>query len=212
MLQPLVRLDQPLTGVRNCPFCGVANPTFIPLWTNGAPTLRADGGEKFLWSAQACTTCGHVVTVRAAPRSSNPPVGDVLEIYPSPKLAHGDIPDVARQFLQQAFDTKHAPDAAGVMAGAAVDAMLKAHGYKEGSLYNRIDAALNDGLLTKGMADWAHSVRLGSNRPRHADEDRPHLTPEEALQSIEFAEALGNFLFVLTAQIERGLAAAGSAE
>ena len=96
------------------------------------------------------------------------------------------------------------------MAGSAVDAMLKERGYIEGSLYSRIDQALNDHVLTQGMADWAHSVRLGSNRPRHADADRPHLTPEEAEQSVEFAEALGDFLFVLTAQITRGIEAAAS--
>ena len=96
------------------------------------------------------------------------------------------------------------------MAGSAVDAMLKKHGYETGSLYDRIDKALADNLLTKGMADWAHEVRLGSNRPRHADKDKPHVSPSEAAQSVEFAEALGNFLFVLTARIDRGLKAAAA--
>jgi Domain of unknown function (DUF4145) len=94
------------------------------------------------------------------------------------------------------------------MAGSAVDAMLKARDYNIGSLYDRIDKALTDNVLTKGMADWAHAVRLGSNRPRHADRDAPHVSAEEAKQSVEFAEALGNFLFVLTARIDRGLEAA----
>lgn len=94
------------------------------------------------------------------------------------------------------------------MAGAAVDAMLKELGYENGSVYMRIDAALADNKLTKGMAEWAHVVRLGSNRPRHADMDKPHVTEEEARHSVEFAEALGNFLFVLTAKISRGIAAA----
>jgi hypothetical protein len=58
------------------------------------------------------------------------------------------------------------------------------------------------------MADWAHEVRLGSNRPRHADEKRPHVSSEEAKQSVEFAEALGQFLFVLTARIDRAIAKA----
>jgi hypothetical protein len=51
------------------------------------------------------------------------------------------------------------------------------------------------------MGEWAHEVRLGSNRPRHADENSPHVSDEEAKQSVEFAEALANFLFVLTARI-----------
>ncbi|MDP3896768.1 MAG: DUF4145 domain-containing protein [Mesorhizobium sp.] len=105
----------------------------------------------------------------------------------------------------------HAPDAAALMAGSAVDGMLKHHGYSNGSLYSRIDEALAANLLTQGMAKWAHSVRLEANRPRHADKEQPHVSPEEAKQSVEFAEALGNFLFVLTAKISRGIEAAKKA-
>ncbi|WP_287382098.1 DUF4145 domain-containing protein [Mesorhizobium sp.] len=135
-----------------------------------------------------------------------------LALFPDAKEAHEDIPEPARRFLQQAFETLHAPDAAAVMAGSAVDAMLKFHKLVEGNLYGRIDEALKQHLLTEGMAKWAHSVRLGSNRPRHADEKRPHVSPDEAIQSVEFAEALGNFLFVLTAKIDRGIKAAEEAE
>lgn len=134
--------------------------------------------------------------------------GYVEAVFPAAPLAHNDIPEIARKFLQQAMDTLHAPDAAAVMAGAAVDAMLKELGYKDGSVYKRIDEALANNQLTKGMAEWAHVVRLGSNRPRHADKENPHVTPQEAKQSVDFAEALGNFLFVLSARIDRGIAAA----
>ena len=138
---------------------------------------------------------------------------EVVDLWPQAKAAHEDIPEPARAFLQQAYETLHAPDAAAVMAGSAVDAMLKELGYNDGtSLYSRIDKALGDGQLTKGMADWAHSVRLGSNRPRHADADRPHVSSDEAKQSVDFAEALGTFIFVLTARIERGIKAAENTE
>lgn len=142
-------------------------------------------------------------------RSFGPTVsGEAAAIFPSPKIAHEDIPDSPRRFLQQAYETLHAPDAAAMLAGSAVDGMLKAKGYSEGSLYARIDKALADNILTKGMADWAHSVRLGSNRPRHADAENPHVSPAEAQRSVDFAEALGSFLFVLTARVERGIEAA----
>lgn len=161
------------------------------------------------WAAFTCRTCGSVVTTRSFGVNWR---GMVEEIFPREKSAHEDIPEPARTFLQQAYETLHAPDAAAVMGGSAVDAMLKHHGYVDGSLYQRIDKALEANLLTKGMADWAHSVRLGSNRPRHADAERPHVTTDEAKQSVDFAEALGNFLFVLTARIERGIKAAEKAE
>jgi hypothetical protein len=124
-------------------------------------------------------------------------------MFPDAKAAHEDIPEPARTFLQQAYETLHAPDAAAVMAGSAVDAMLKANGLVEGTLYKRIDEALEKNLLTKGMADWAHEVRLGSNRPRHADAEKPHVSPDEAKQAVGFAEALGTFcLSSLLASIE----------
>jgi len=133
---------------------------------------------------------------------SNAPI---TEVFPGLRLAPEQLPETARKYLQQAFETLHAPDAAAVMAGSAVDAMLKEKGYLEGSLYTRIDKAVADHMLTEGMGDWAHWVRLGSNRPRHADKEAPHITSAEAKQSVEFAQALGEFLFVLSSRIAQGI-------
>ena len=78
-----------------------------------------------------------------------------------------------------------------MLAGSAVDAMLKAKGYTENSLYERINKAAEDSIITSDMAEWAHSVRLGSNRPRHADNYDPHVTAEQAAQACEFVKVLG---------------------
>jgi hypothetical protein len=157
-----------------------------------------------------CTSCGSALLAKGADDNpySNPPVAEVI---PAPKTAHKDIPEPAHRFLQQAYETLHAPDAAVMVTGSAVDAMLKAIGYTEGSLYNRIDKAVEENQLTKNMGEWAHEVRLGSNRPRHADKEKPHVSPEEASQSAVFADALGFFLFVLAKHVERGMAAAKKA-
>jgi len=202
-------LGPQLVGIDRCPFCSVVDPLFEKQWTSHGPTTRADGKPSRFWGAYKCKTCGSVASIEANP------AGDWFEvhaIFPQPRAAHQDIPEPARTFLQQAYETLHAPDAAAVMAGSAVDAMLKARGLSEGSLYSRIDQALANNILTQAMADWAHSVRLGSNRPRHADVEKPHVAPDEAKQSVDFAEALGNFLFVLTARIERGISAAKAVE
>jgi hypothetical protein len=148
------------------------------------------------------------VSRKGAPVDRNDAVNpEIIDVSPKAKQAHEDLPERARGFLQQAYDTLHAPDAAGVMAASAVDAMLKELGYNDGSLYARIDQAVADHRLTADMGEWAHNVRLGANRPRHADEENPNLTAEEASQSVEFAEALGQFLFVLAARIQRGIEA-----
>jgi hypothetical protein len=192
-----------LDGVELCPYCGVANPAFFGLWISEQPVSRATRGPIFSWATFGCRSCGGVVLAKGN-AYANPASAEVEEIIPAPKTAHEDIPELPRNYLQQAFRTLHAPDAAAVMAGSAVDAMLKELGYTEGSVYVRINKAVEDHALTKSMGDWAHEVRLGANRPRHADNERPHVSAEEAKQSVEFAEALGLFLFVLTKRIERG--------
>ncbi|MEA2922651.1 MAG: hypothetical protein QOF07_2614 [Bradyrhizobium sp.] len=202
-----------LTGLTKCPHCSIANPQLKQLWETKFPLFRKDVPSMGrLWAAYQCTSCADVVLASCKWSSRLDPnrnwdklTHEIEAVYPATKAAHEDVPEPARTFLQQAFDTLHAPDAAAVMAGSAVDAMLKKKGLVDGNLYSRIDKALVDNLLTKAMANWAHEVRLGSNRPRHADEMQPHVTSEQAKQSVDFAEALGNFLFVLSARIERGL-------
>lgn len=193
-----------LHGLRRCPYCSVATPNMNRVWSD-----TPNGESEEVWAAYRCENCNSV-TICVGDLSKS--YFTVDNFYPKTKKAHEDIPEVARKYLQQAYETLHAPDAAAVMAGSAVDAMLKACGLGEGSLYSRIDKALDQGILTQGMANWAHEVRLGSNRPRHADADKPHVSEEEAKRSVDFAEALGNFLFVLTARIERGITAAKAAE
>lgn len=196
-----------LAGLSRCPHCSKADPTLSRVWISERGTPRGDGEPQNRWAAYSCTSCGSLVTARgkAGEGLSTGQYPPIDATFPAARGVAAELPSVAQTFMRQAIETLHAPDAAAVMAGAAVDAMLKAKGYTDGSLYSRIDKAKNDALLTAGMADWAHSVRLGSNRPRHADMDSPHVSPADAKRSVDFAEALGNFLFVLTAQIEEAV-------
>jgi hypothetical protein len=200
-----------------CPHCGRANPVIRHLWTSDARLIRGDGQPGSRWAVYACTSCANALLGKGAQSSSNPrqpdPVNaEIIDIIPAPRVAPVELPETARNFLQQAYNTLHAPDAAGVMAASAVDAMLKAIGYTDGSLYTRIDKAVEDHILTSGMGDWAHHVRLGANNVRHADAARPHLTQDEARQCVEFADAMGQFLFVLAAKVSSGLAQAQKAQ
>jgi len=93
-----------------------------------------------------------------------------------------------------------------MLTASAVDAMLKAKGYSEGSLYIRIDKASKDHLITEEMAKWAHAVRLDANDQRHADEGSELPTEADAKRSIDFATSLAMFLFTLPARVSKGLA------
>jgi hypothetical protein len=133
-----------------------------------------------------------------------PPANDITHMWPASEAVAEEIPPRAKEYLSQAIASVHAPVGAIITAASAVDAMLKNQGYRDGDLYSRIDAAAADHLITKEMAAWAHEVRLDANTQRHADEDAPLPSPDDAVRVIEFAKALGQFLFVLPARVERG--------
>jgi hypothetical protein len=192
-----------------CPYCGTGKPQTV-MANPATDIIDHLSGLKRTWQLFTLTCCGSLLSARGEPWSGGSGPG-IENIYPDVRSAASEIPEPARTYLQQAFSTLHAPDAAAVMAGAAVDAMLKYFEFKKGSVYDRVNEAVDKHILTAGMGEWAHSVRLGSNRPRHADEERPHVTVEEAQRSVEFAEALGDFLFVLSDKIEKGKQAASSA-
>jgi hypothetical protein len=90
-----------------------------------------------------------------------------------------------------------------MLTASSIDAMLKDKGYKQGTLYSRIEQSAADGLLTAQMREWAHEIRLSANEPRHADDEFNGATEKDAEQAIEFARALAEYLYVLPARVEK---------
>jgi len=169
------------------------------LWNN--KTSDHLGQNPRHWAAYSCVRCGGVVLGSAGDlnqplQASFPDGGQGVE---------SDIPSPARDYLEQAIDSQHAPAGSVMLAASAVDAMLKAKGFKDGSLYSRIDKSVAAHLLTAEMGKWAHQVRLEANDQRHADEAASLPTAEDARRSVDFARALASFLFVLPARVSRGI-------
>jgi hypothetical protein len=127
-------------------------------------------------------------------------------MWPERDVLSDSIPERAREYLRQAIESIHSPSGAQMLAACAVDSMLKAKGYKQGVLNDRIKQAEADHIITPEMAEWAHEVRLDANSQRHADEGVPLPTGDDAEKTIEFAKALAEFLFVLPAMVKRGRA------
>ena len=129
----------------------------------------------------------------------------IHEMWPTPASVDATIPQRAKQYLEQAIASIHAPSGAVMLAASAVDAMLKEKGLKEGNLYGRINQAATQHLITQEMAAWAHEVRLDANDERHADEGADLPNTSDATRATEFALALAQFLFVLPSRVARGL-------
>lgn len=128
----------------------------------------------------------------------------IFAVYPGELQLDGAIPVRARSYLEQALNSKASPSGAIMLCASSVDAMLKEMKYTKGSLYDRIDKAATDHVITTDMAAWAHEVRLDANNERHADEGAPLPTIEDGERAIEFTAALAEILFVLPAKIQKG--------
>ena len=153
-----------------------------------------------MWAAFRCTTCGHIVTAKGE-EGANEGNPLIAEIFPDIWQLDEVVPERVRNYLNQAHRTLSAPDASVVMSASSIDAMLQDNGLVDGSLYNRIDQAVTNGILTQKMADWAHRVRLDANNPRHADASIPHMSADDAKRAFDFANALTEYLYMLPSRM-----------
>lgn len=181
-----------------CPHCSVANPNLFK--QHALETNNHLKNNKRIWAFYTCGSCGGIVTASAAAMGA-----EILEYFPDAPSAKDDIPERPRAFLQQAMESLHAPSGAVMLAGSAVDAMLKLKGYADGSLYTRIEKAATDHLITTEMAHWAHEVRLDANDQRHADQAAELPSADDAKRVVDFASAIAEFLFVLPSRVQRGI-------
>ena len=189
-------------SLARCPQCSVARPTLAMQWQAG--TNSAAGNRPRSWGAYVCTSCGGLVTAWAPGQGQ-----EIKDHFPKMPSVAAELPERPRTFLGQAQESLHAPAGAVMLAASAVDAMLKLRGLIEGSLYARIEKAVEDHLITADMSKWAHAVRLDASDQRHADQAASLPTEADAQRSIDFAAALGEILFVLPARVERGLQSGG---
>ena len=208
-----------LLDIKQCPHCSISVPNLVFQTAILYPAGRSDDVEG--WAIYQCATCHNVVCAKRTfyvPAYTRQPSQYMLTqsqqtyaVIPAAKTVDSDLPDRPKRYLEQAISSLNAPDGAVMLAGSAIDSMLKIKGYVEGSVYQRIEKAVGDNVLTIEMREWAHAVRLESNKPRHADLDEPHSSRQLAEQTIGFAQALGEYLFALPARIERGKAATAAA-
>jgi hypothetical protein len=191
----------PKLELERCPHCNVAKPNLTR--HHFIETRNHAGQNPRTWAFYACSTCGGVITASSTALNSG-----VLQFFPGSESVDEAVPNTARAYLTQAMQSLHAPAGAVMLAASAVDAMLKEKKYKVGSLYARIEKAAEDHVITSDMAKWAHEVRLDANDQRHADEAVQLPSETDAKKCIDFARALGEFMFVLPSRVERGIAEA----
>lgn len=184
--------------ITRCPHCNVDRPNLTSVAKFQTNTYN-ESLQRY-WRVYSCQRCGGVTTAWA-----NYSDGYIHQMFPESLRVDDSIPSRAKDYLEQAIDSKHAPAGSIMLSASSVDSMLKDKGYKEGSLYARINKAIVDHLITKEMGEWAHEVRLDANDQRHADELAELPNEEDAQRTIDFTMALAQFLFVMPSRVQAGI-------
>src|SRR5690606_8665759 len=184
--------------IERCPHCNVDKPNLII--AAQFETNSFNNSNVRHWKAYSCQRCGGVTTAWAYPANM-----EIREMFPKSLKVDESIPGRAKEYLNQAIDSKHALAGSIMLSASSVDSMLIEKEYKVGNLYSRINKAVDDHLITKEMAEWAHDVRLDANDQRHADEDAELPNEDDAQRIIDFTLALAQFLFVMPSRVQNGI-------
>lgn len=195
-------------GLERCPHCGVSTPLISSV---GDPILNySDGSLGHWYYTGRCSKCNNVILFHGF-SSTNRKIDNIRllikitvdRMFPELDSIPNNMPSKAARFYKQAIESIHAPDGAIMLAASSIDAMLKDKGFSQGSLYSRIELASEKHVLTEQMKQWAHEIRLSANEPRHADEEFDGASKADAEQTLQFAKALGEYLYDLPSRIEK---------
>lgn len=126
----------------------------------------------------------------------------ILATYPSSRRYDDSphYPDKLRQVFVEVQEDERAnrsPARIITTCRSVLEVALHDLGYKSGNLLARIDKAREDGVLTEGMRQWAHRVRIQGNEATHeliAD-------GKEATELVAFLRLFMEVAFVLPKRI-----------
>lgn len=129
-------------NMKRCPHCNIASPTIREIYEFDTNSANRNNHRK--WVTYACQSCGGAIIGSRTLQNAT-----AHEIFPTPKIVDESIPDRAKQYLSQSLETIHAPAGSIMLSASSIDSMLKEKGYKEESLYSRIEKAAKDHLITE---------------------------------------------------------------
>jgi len=182
-----------------CPFCNEKGN-----WTTAHHIEKKKGSSKKVlnYDTLLCGNCGNYSMVFWS-------AGDMLYSYRMLPWPLGEFKapdhwpaDVTRFWLQARTSLKNKNyDAAIVMAGSCLQAILRKEGAVGGSLYNEIENLTESGVLPPIMKEWAHELRLVRNMAAHPTPGDQETDPEDVKDLIEFVDRLATYLIDLPHKI-----------
>ena len=199
-----------------CPHCGVITTYTIVRDTRPA-YAEAQREGKLYHTLVSCDNdnCGNITlfifkgvkkpykTLRGGTGYS---IGlELVDQYPKriPKF-HESIPrQVADDYIEaiKCFDIS-SWKASVVMCRRALQGSVIDKGAKKDKLWEQIDELYDQQIITKGIKDWAHEIRLTGNIGAHPDKDGlEDVTQEDAKELIDFMEEYLNYVYIMPSKV-----------
>lgn len=122
--------------------------------------------------------------------------------YPSPRRLSMAVPSELRgQFAEalKCFEAK-AYRATAVMVRATLEGTCADQGATEKILARSLKQLVEQGKINGLLAEWADLLRVVGNKGAHFTDE--HVSPQDAEDALDFAEALLDHLYVLRARFE----------
>lgn len=181
-----------------CPHCNqytlitVVNNNIELYGRNYAKCIYKHKVTRWIWWIGECHNCNRVVLV----------LDNGIEIYPKPKpkLSDERIPEGIREDIDEAkmCFSVNCYRASTAMFRKALEACCVAKGTSENkNLEGKIDELFENGIITKNIKDWAHTIRWIGNDALHINANK--VTREDAEDILKLAEQIFNNIYVFPA-------------
>lgn len=205
----------------HCPNCNGAITTFEKrdasrdfgtIIKEGSYNIRVHANNRIVYKLLRCAGCGRggLVAIEDTGKVAD---GTIIEFYPSSTERHPlpiQTPDGIRKEYEEAelCASNGAYRAASALLRSTLEKALKDSGYTTGSLFDKIDAAASDGVITEPRAQRAHdNVRDLGNDVVH--EDWREVTEDEVASSLAYLQRIIEDLYDDRTMVVAKLQAAG---
>lgn len=197
--------DTPKSIPESCPHCEkVVDMVVHAQWDAYVPET-GELPEK--WTSVQCPNCkGACLYVQEyfGPEVY-PPDGwdDRYQIYPAQaRRLSADIPSGLREDYREARECVKAKlyTAAAVMARRTLEGITIERGYTKGALFARLKSMRDDAVIDSRLYEWADICRDVGNQAAHAD--KQSVSREDAVETLDFVEALLDYLYVFQSRYE----------
>lgn len=124
-------------------------------------------------------------------------------LWPQPATVFAfDIPQLTRKSLEEAKKclAAHAYSACAVMCGRAIEAICSEHKTKSKNLVGGLKELRDMAVIDQRLFEWGNSLREKRNIGAHATEE--DVSRADARDLLEFAVAISEYVFVLSAKYE----------